>query len=135
MPPSPKLSASTHLDVARRFQDEALQLRPTFAGWGITCAFYAAAHFVRAYLVARHRVNVDSHKETYSEFGKHGEMSGVRRPYEKLETLSRSHRYLNRTCTPEEVDLVLKDYVGPVRDWCEREIRIHSPESDPGFAP
>lgn len=91
------VSEETHLDVAERFLklgEAAVAVGGDHGAWTMVFAFYAAVHWVRAYI--RHKdpsAQVASHDDVRTQFDEMPELKKVKHPYDTLKQLSQAVRY------------------------------------------
>lgn len=105
------VTADKHLQGAARnlaFADrlkKSGQNDPATLQWAVTALFYAAVHSVRAYLSARHGVQVTAHSDMPGLIAKYPELKGTQRDYDMLKQQSHSARYyLNESFTWDDYD-------------------------------
>ncbi len=110
-----------HLDVATRFfvlAETSAGASGDAAAWSIVLAFYAAVHWVRAYL--RHKnpaAQLASHDDVRRCFDDNPELRKVKTSYDSLKQLSQKVRYYGELgYDPSEFTEVLR-LARQVRDW------------------
>lgn len=88
-------SVLRHLDQANHNEEFSATISASYADWGITVRFYAAAHLVRAWLRGRRAPDslLRSHVDIEGELLKFRFDRGAHRAYRKLSDLSREARY------------------------------------------
>lgn len=67
--------------------------KPGAIGWSITMLFYAALHYIEAYLVATKGIGCKHHFSRATEIQIDPRIKSLYREYSMLETLSREARY------------------------------------------
>ena len=86
-----------HEHLARGQENEklALSLNPSLGfhvDWAITMLFYAALHYIDAFLVGKNFHPID-HENRDSEIHRNGSLTDIYRDYRRLKDMSREARY------------------------------------------
>lgn len=113
-----------HKAQAERNERFYLTVPNDYDDWGITARFYAALHWMTAYLRTRYAEGeVDRHKKVFDRLVPGGVPGDVRRAYRDLFNYSLESRY---QC---ESDQYLASLIGPadqalkvVRDWARDKV-------------
>ncbi|MGH7271727.1 MAG: hypothetical protein ACREJ3_14950, partial [Polyangiaceae bacterium] len=91
-----ELGTAGHLDVAERFlklAEESDTSQGDARAWTIVLEFYAAVHWVRAYIRYKSpNANIASHDDVRSFFENMPEMQKIKRPYDVLKQSSQAVR-------------------------------------------
>lgn len=98
-----------------------ISLRAIAPGWAITALFYSAVHFTRAYLSARHGVQVSSHEEMRAIWNRHPELRQIKADYVHLKQVSEGFRYYLEDFAPEDVDRTRR-HAEKIRSFLENKI-------------
>jgi hypothetical protein len=94
-----------HLEKAHDYQAYAESLENgsrTEREWGIIIRFYAAVHYVEAYLSTT-REGTNSHIERRRAIGRKPELAELRNSFQMLYNLAWNSRYLTLPCPLEDV--------------------------------
>jgi hypothetical protein len=70
--------------------------------WGIIIRFYAAVHYVEAYLSATEE-GTSSHVDRRKVIHRRSELAEIEAPYQQLYDLAWNSRYLTLPCTSQDV--------------------------------
>jgi uncharacterized protein (UPF0332 family) len=133
---APRLTAKSHLASARRFERDVVALAAgPAASWAITAAFYAAVHYVRAYVLVKHHISVKTHEEMSRVFDSHPDLLQIRKYYDLLKTYSQQQRYYNVEWTGGQARDASSRNLDRIRDWTVTQIRLADPAADPDFNP
>lgn len=92
-----------HLTQAAR--NEALAdvlLRTEYGEWTVTVYFYAAVHYIEAFLAVQ-GIHCDGHTERNTYVGRIPELRRVGKEYSALRTVSRQARYHALPISPDDV--------------------------------
>lgn len=95
-------SYEQHLEGAQALTAKAQELSALCNGWAITALFYAAVHWVRSYLVARHQRHVEAHEAMRQVWRDFPEMARIRSEYELLKKESEQFRYYLVEFSPDD---------------------------------
>jgi hypothetical protein len=121
MPNNPELGTPEHLRVAERF----LALAEATDGaegdsraWSIVLEFYAAVHWVRAYIRKKNpNATIASHDDVRDFFERMPELRKVKKSYDLLKQSSQAVRYYGQFAWPTEDYRLTRTAVRQVRSW------------------
>ena len=92
-----------HLIQAERNEKLAATLAHTqYTEWTVTVLFYAAVHYIEAFLAVR-QIHCDQHSERNEYVRKIPQLRTIGREYLRLRTISRQARYYAQPITGEDV--------------------------------
>ncbi len=116
-----------HLDVAGRFLTlaEASSASDGDTGaWSIVLAFYAAVHWVRAYIRhAKPGAHIASHDDVRHAFQDYPELRRVKPQYDGLKQLSHKVRYYGELSYQRQELTDVMRMARQVRDWAVPKIK------------
>jgi hypothetical protein len=93
-------------------------------GWAITALFYSAVHEIRAYLKAKHGLNVASHEEMRHVEQRHPELQRTKGIYDLLKQESHSARYyLNERFTWSDYEILRKKATAFQAAWRSKTLQ------------
>lgn len=121
MAPQTELAFDQHLEVADRF----LKLAETMDGaqgdgraWTIVLEFYAAVHWVRAYIRWKSpSAQIANHDDVRGYFDQYPELQKVKRNYDVLKQASQSVRYYGQLSWPVSDYAKTRSAAKQVKGW------------------
>lgn len=109
---------ATHLQIAKE-NEHALAAIQTESGvgrgWAATIAFYAAVHYVEAFLATKGRHSVD-HRTRDSGLNENDETRAIYPEFSELKSLSFTARYQGKYPSRQELDTVVSPSLARVRE-------------------
>jgi hypothetical protein len=75
------------------FSSRVVEHIPEHCGWAVTAIFYAAVHFVRAYLTSVKGCVITRHEDLRTKYDEYPELRRVKAAYEHLKQQSEKARY------------------------------------------
>lgn len=127
MPTFPELGFAQHLETADRFlkiAEGADGAEGDLRAWGIVFEFYAAVHWVRAYIRWKDPdAQIANHDDVRGYFESYAELQKIKRSYDLLKQTSQSVRYYGQ-CTWSEDDYArTRSAAMQVRGWAVPKIK------------